>query len=168
MSGDDGERPRLSWSEIDKRRDRGGRRDERERRPRGAAAEARSRAASQSYLKKLDAALFAKGAAGGRGEPLARAVREAHGTPGLADACAAYLAALGPPQDAALAALFLDAPRREIVLAGLAGLAALARAGGLEIGRALRGQLRMHAEGSDDEVASAADALLQGTPSTVC
>jgi hypothetical protein len=162
VSGGDDERPRLSWSEIDKRRDRGGRRDERERRPRGAAAEARSRAAAQSYLKKLDAALFAKGPAGAQGEPLARAVREAHGTPGLADACAAYLAAYGPPRDAALAAFFLDAPRREIVLAGLEGLTALASGGGLEIGRSLRGQLRMHAEGSDDDVAEAAEALLRG------
>jgi hypothetical protein len=162
LSGDDDERPRLSWSEIDKRRDRGGRRAERERRPRGAAAEARSREASKAYLKKLDAALFAKGPAGARGEPLAGAVREAHGTPAFADACAAYLAAHGAPADAALAALFLDAPRREIVLAGLGGLASLAAAGRLEIGRSLRGQLRMHAEGSDDDVASAAEALLRG------
>lgn len=161
MSGrDDDERPRLSWSEIDKRRDRGGRRDDRERRPRGAAAEARSREATRSYLAKLDAALFAKGPAGG--EPHARAVRNAHGTPGLADACAAYLAALGPPREAALAALFLDAPHRELVLAGLAGLAALRDAGGLALGRSLRGQLRLHAEGSDDEVAQAAEDLLRG------
>jgi hypothetical protein len=162
MSRDDGERPRLSWSEIDKRRDRPGRRDEREKRPQGAAAEARARAAARSYLEKLDAALFAKGPGGAAGEPLGRAVREAHGSPRLAGACDAYLAALGPPRDAALAALFLDAPRRELVLAGLAGLAALREAGGLELSRALRSQLRLCAGGSDDEIASAAEALLEG------
>ena len=160
MSGDD-ERPKLSWSEIDKRRDRaGGRRDERERRPRGAEAEARSRAATQSYLKKLDGALFAKGAGGAAAAPHARALRDAHGTPGFDAACAAYLAAQGPPRDAALAALFLDAARREHVLAGLAALASLRSAGGLELGRGLRSQLRVHAEGADDEIASAAEALL--------
>ena len=158
MSRDDDERPRLSWSEIDKRRDRPGRRDEREKRPQGAAAEARARAAAQSYLAKLDGALFAKGPAGEAG----RAVREAHGSPRLADACAAYLAALGPPRDAALAALFLDAPRRELVLAGLEGLAALRAAGCLAPSRALQSQLRLCAGGSDDEVASAAEALLEG------
>jgi hypothetical protein len=160
LSGDDDERPRLSWSEIDKRRDRGGRRDDRERRPRGPAAEARSRAATRAYLGKLDAALFGKAGAGG--EPLARAVRDAHGTPGLADACAAYLAAFGPPRDAALASLFLDAPRRELVLAGLAGLATLRGAGRLALGRSLRGQLSLYAEGGDDEVAALAEELLRG------
>jgi len=162
MSRDDDERPRLSWSEIDKRRDRPGRRDEREKRPQGAAAEARARAAAQSYLKQLDSSLFAKGPAGAAGEPLARAVREAHGGPRLAGACDAYLAVLGPPRDAALAALFLDAPRRELVLAGLAGRAALREAGGLELSRALRSQLRLCAGDADDEIACAAEALLEG------
>ena len=163
MSRDDDERPRLSWSEIDKRRDRPGRRDEGERRPRGAAAEARSRAAAQTYLAKLDTALFAKGPGGAAGEPLARAVREAHGSSRLADACAAYLAALGPPKGADLASLFLDASRRELVLAGLEGLAALRTSGGFAPGRALRSQLRLCAEGPDDEIASAAEALLEGS-----
>jgi hypothetical protein len=162
VSRDDEERPRLSWSEIDKRRDRPGRRDERAARPRGAEAEARSRSAAQAYLRRQGDALFAKGPAGAAGAPLARAVRDAHGSPRLADACAAYVAALGPPRDAALASLFLDAPRREAVLAGLEGLAALRAEGGLEIGRALRSQLRLCADGPDDELAGAAEALLEG------
>ena len=159
MSGDD-ERPRLSWSEIDKRRDRaGGRRDPNEPRPRGAAAEARAREASKAYLRDAGAKLFGAGPAGARGDRLARAVRDAHGTPALADACAAYVAELGPPRDAALAAVFLDASAREAVLAGLAGLAALQREGRFEPSRALRGRLRLLADEADDEVASAAEAL---------
>jgi hypothetical protein len=156
----DEERPRPSWSEIDKRRDRGRRREDVERRPRGAAAEARARAATKEYLAKVGASLFAASGGGARGEALARSMREAHGTPALADACAAYLGELGPPRDPALAALLLDAGRRDIVLAGLAALHSLREAGGLSIGRSLRSQLRIHAEGSDDEVACAAEALL--------
>jgi hypothetical protein len=161
VSGDD-ERPRLSWSEIDKRRDRPGRSEPRDPRPRGAAAEARARAATRSYLKQIDGALFAKSPAGAAGEPLARAVRDAHGSARFAEACAAYLAALGPPRDADLAALFLDAPRRELVLAGLEGLATLHAAGRLAPSRALLGQLRLCAEGPDGELAEAAEALLAG------
>src|SRR5690606_8625829 len=96
--GDDrDERPRLSWSEIDRLRDRPrARRDERT--PRGPAATARARAATRQYLASIDEKLFAKGAPGGaRGAQLAAAVRAAQGTPGLADACRAYLEALGAP-----------------------------------------------------------------------
>jgi len=162
VSGDD-ERPKLSWSEIDKRRDRaGGRRDAGEPRPRGAAAEARARQASQTYLKDAAAKLFGGVGAGPQGDRLARAVREAHGTPGLAGACAAYVAELGPPRDAALAAVFLDAGARDAVLAGLAGLASLRDAGRFEPSRALRGRLRLLADDADDEVAAAAEALVAG------
>jgi len=164
MSGErdgDGERPRLSWSEIDKRRDRGrsGARDER--RPRGAAAEARARHATEAYLREAGAKLFGAGPGGPRGDRLARAVREAHGTPGLDAACAAYVAELGPPRDAALASVFLDARAGEALLAGLAGLAALRAEGRLQISRALRGRLRLLADGADEEVAAAAEALLE-------
>lgn len=163
MSGDDGERPRLSWSEIDKRRDRaGGRRDAQGPHPRGAEAEARSRLASKSYLREAEAKLFGAENGGPRGERLARAVREAHGTADLAGACAAYVAELGPPRDASLAAVFLDAGEREGVLAGLAGLAALRGEGRLEPSRALRGRLRLLAEDPDDEIASAAEAIVEG------
>jgi hypothetical protein len=163
VSGGDDERPRLSWSEIDKRRDRaGGRRDAAARGPRGAAAEARARRASQAYLAGAAEKLFGGVGAGPRGDALARAVRDAHGTPGLADACAAYVAGAGVPRDAALAAVFLDCDAREPVLAGLAGLAALRDAGRLELSRTLRGRLRHLAEGADDEVAAAAEALIEG------
>jgi hypothetical protein len=162
VSGDD-ERPRLSWSEIDRRRDRaGGRREAQGPRPRGAAAEARARQAAQSYLRAAEAKLFGAGPDGPRGDRLARAVRDAHGTPGLDAACAAYVAELGPPRDAALAGVFLDADAREAVLAGLAGLATLRDAGGLALSRALRGRLRHLADGPDDEIASAAEALCEG------
>ena len=163
MSGerdDDGERPKLSWSEIDKRRDRPRTRADREQRPRGAAAEARSRAATQQYLKKQGAELFAKASAGGSKGVLAKAIRDAQGTPGLADACRAYLRELGPPQDPALCARFLDVRDPELVLAGLRGLEELRSAGGLAASAGLRAQLRTLADDPNDDVAYAAEALL--------
>ena len=162
MSGDDEERPRRSWSEIDKLRDKPRPRSD-ERRPRGAAAEARSRAATQQYLKKLDGHLFAKGrgreASGG--EP-ASAIRAALGTEGLADACRAYLRELGPPSDPGLLAAFLDASDRELQLVGLRALGERRRRGELALTVGLRAQLRTLAEGLDDELAEAAEDALGG------
>ena len=164
MSGDDDrdDRPRRSWSEIDKLRDKPRARSD-ERRPRGAAAEARSRNAAQQYLKKLDTHLFAKtprpGSAGGR---RADAVRAALGTPGLADACRAYLVELGPPREPALLSAFLDAPDRELKLAALAALSERRRAGDAAFSAGLRAQLRTLAEGLDDELAEAALEALGG------
>lgn len=161
MSGDDDrERPRRSWAEIDRLRDRPrARRDERA--PRGPAESARARAAAQQYLHEVDRALFARGAPGGAaGARLAAAVRAAHGTPGLADACRAYLEALGPPEDAGLLAAFLDARDREVQLAALGALADGIAAGRIAPSAGLRAQLRSLAQGLDDALAEAAEAAL--------
>jgi hypothetical protein len=158
---DEGDRPKLSWSEIDKRRDRPRSRSDREQRPRGAAAEARSAAAAQQYLKKLGGSLFTKHAAGGRGEELAKAVRDAQGTEGFADACRAYLRELGPPKEASLCSCFLDARDPELTLAGLRGLEELRAGGKLAASAGLRSQLRTLANDANDELAYAADELLR-------
>jgi len=135
VSGDggrgDGERPKRSWAEM------------------------------QQYLQELDRKLFAKGAPGGaEGARLAAAVRAAQGTPGLTDACRAYLDAVGPPADAGLIAAFLDARERSVQLAALAALGEGVGAGRIALGAGLRAQLRTLAEGLDDELAEAAEAAL--------
>jgi hypothetical protein len=157
---DDGERPKRSWAEIDRLRDRPReRRDERA--PRGPAATARARDATAQYLKGIDQQLFAKRAPGGAaGAKLAEAVRAALGTPGLTDACRAYLDALGPPGDPALLAAFLDARDRALQLGALAALADGVGAGRIALGSGLRAQLRTLAEGLDDALAEAAEAVL--------
>lgn len=158
MSGDDrDERPRKSWREIDRARDGTGRRSD-EPRPRGAAAEARSRQATKQYLEKAQG-LFAGKRGGAAAEALARAVRDAHGTPALPAACAAYRDALGYPSDPGLASIFLDAAQRELVVGTLEALAA----GPPDAWTAgLRSQLRLLAEDADDEIAGAAEDLLRG------
>ena len=162
MSRDGDERPRRSWREIDQMRDRpGARRDER--RPHGAHAEARAQRATRDYVKQLDA-LFAKGPGGAEGERLAKALRDAHGTPDLAAACAAYRDAVGLPRDPALLALFLDCGERELVLGALRALHELAAAGPWSSG--LRRQLRMLVEDADDEIAEAAEAALGAAGAT--
>ena len=70
MNGGDDERPRRSWREIDRMRDGSGHRPD-ERKPRGKAAEARSRQAAQTYLKQIDG-LFAQDGGGAESERLAR------------------------------------------------------------------------------------------------
>ncbi len=161
MSGSDDERPdreRPSWREIDQRRDRA--RTRREREPQGPAERARSRAATSQTLKQAGA-LFSKARGGAAGEQLARALREAHGTPGLAAACRAYREALGLPEEAALLSLFLDSGDSPLVVAAVEALGAGALAGRLEPTAGLRSQLRTLAQGRDDAVADAAEALLE-------
>ena len=56
---------------------------------------------------------------------------------------------------------FLDAGERELVLAGLAALRVCREAETLQMSAGLRTQLRMLAQDSDDEVAEAAEDLLE-------
>lgn len=164
MNGDDDrdrdERPRRSWREIDRMRDRPRERASGQGQPRGPAAEARARDATRQYLKQMQDELFAEHPAGREGEALARAVRDAHGTPGLADACRAYLEALGPPRDAGLISAFLDARDAEVVVTMLRALEDAVANHGFQAGTGLRGQLRMLADGLDDAAAEAAEAVL--------
>jgi len=154
------ERPKRSWAEIDRLRDKPrARRDSQT--ARDPADTPRARDAAQQYLKKLDQQLFAKGkTAGSEAEGLAKAVREALGTPGLTDACRAYLDALGPPADAALLAAFLDARERGVQLAALEALRDGLTAGRLGLTAGLRAQLRSLSGGSDDELAELAEFAL--------
>jgi hypothetical protein len=128
-------------------------------RPRGPGAEKRSKAATEQYLRQLDG-LFSKAPGGAAGEKLAKALRDAHGTPALAEACRAYRDGIGMPQDAALLSLFLDAGDPEIVCAALEALASAQQAGELRATSGLRTQLRLLAQDPDDGVAEASEALL--------
>jgi hypothetical protein len=161
MSGRDDDRPRKSWREIDQARDGTGPRRSEERRPRGAAAEARSRPAPPSDLKQLDRH-FSKGQGEGGGDAgrLADALRAAQGGPALAEACAQYRDGAGWPRDPALASIFLDSGVRELVVGCLEALAEANTEEPLQLPAGLKSQLRLLAEDSDDAIAGAAEDLL--------
>ena len=158
MNGDDERRERRSWREIDRQRD--GARSSEERRPRSAAERERASAATKQYLKQVDG-MFSPGKGGSEAASLAKAMRAAHGTPGLAAACRAYREALGVPQDTALLSLFLDCGDPELVVAGLESLSALAETGDLELSRGQRSQLRVLAQDANDDIAGAAEDLIE-------
>jgi hypothetical protein len=151
------EREKKSFSELDRMRRE--RRPEAERRPRSRAAQERAARATRQYVKQIDG-LFSSSEPE-RLEKLAQAMRDARGTPALADACRAYRDALGPPADPRHISCFLDAGEREIVVDGLEALRRGHEAGELELTAGLRSQLRMLAEDPDDEVAERAEALLE-------
>ncbi len=161
MSGRDDDRSyldrdKLTYSERDRlRREGGAGRDA----PRSGVSKARAEQATKEYLKQIDG-LFASDSGGAEGERLARAMRDAHGTSGLAAACRAYRDAVGLPRDPSLLALFLDADDDELVTSALEGLRALQEAGGLEVTRGLKSQLRLLAQGPDDDAAEAAEEIL--------
>ncbi len=163
MSGGDDrdrdERPRRSWREIDRMRDGAGGRAER--RPRGAAAEARAGAATEHYLRQMDQKLFSKQPGGAAAEQAARAVSEALGTPELDRACREYLECVGPPRTGETISAFLDARDTELVARGLRALEEEVAAGRVAPGAGLRAQLRILAEGSNDALAESAEAILE-------
>jgi hypothetical protein len=154
---DDRPREKLSWREIDRRR--GGARTREDPRPQSPAQRARSEAAAKAYMRQLDG-LFTTARGGVEGERLARALREARGTPELGPACRAYREALGLPQDHAQLALFLECGDPELVLAALEALRAAHGQGTLQSTSGLRTQLRMLAQDPDDAVAEGAEELL--------
>jgi hypothetical protein len=154
---DDRPREKLSWREVDRRRS--GARERREDRPKSRDEIARNTAAAKAYTKKLDA-LFTSSKGGATGERLARDMREARGTPGLADACRAYRDAVGFPDDPAQLSLFLDSGDPELVLAALGALRNAQTSGKLQPTSGLRTQLRMLGQDANDAVAEAAEELL--------
>ena len=99
MTGDDrswNDGDKLSFSERDRRR-RERSSGSGEDRPQSRAGRERSASAAKKYLKEIDG-LFAKGAKKEISD-LANAMRDAHGSSGLAAACRAYVEAAGPPGD---------------------------------------------------------------------
>ena len=156
-SGDD-DRPRLSWREIDQRR--AGARDSNEPRPRGRRAEAEAKRATEEYKKQLDS-MFTSDPGGAEGEQLAGAMREAHGTPEFAAACAAYRDAAGFPDDPELLALFLDSGEQPLVVGALEAILAGVTGGELTLSKGLRAQVAMLAEDFDASLADVAEEILE-------
>ena len=159
MSGDDrswNDGDKLSFSERDRRR-REGQSSQREHRPKGISR-AREEAVTKQYIKQLDG-LFSKTKGGAEVEKLGAAVRAAHGTSGLADACRQFRDVAGFPEDAALLGMFLDSGDTELVVGGLQALTTASETEGFKASGGLRSQLRMLAEDPDDEVAELAEAL---------
>ncbi len=153
-SWNDGDK--LSFSERDRRRREG--RVSREDRPRGAS-KAKVEAVTKQYVKQLDG-LFSKTTGGAEAEQLGAAIRAAHGTSGLADACRQYREVAGFPEDAALLGMFLDSGDAELVVGGLKALQAACEVAGFKASGGLRSQIRMLAEDPEDEVAELAEALV--------
>lgn len=150
MASGDGRK--LSFSERDRMRREGS--------PHERASEGlRSKEATAQYLRKIDR-LFS--GAESEAEKLAAAVRDAHGTPKLAQACHAYLQQIGVPTDASLVSMFLDSRDSALILSVLEVFGDAVRAGEAEISRGLQSQLRTLADGADEQLAVLAEELLQG------
>jgi hypothetical protein len=159
VSGDDrswNDGDKLSFSERDRRRREGGS-SPREHRPKGVS-KAKEEAVTKQYIKQLDG-LFSKTKGGAEVEKLGAAIRAAHGTSELADACRRYREVAGFPDDAALLGMFLDSGDVEMVVGGLEALKAASANEGFRASGGLRSQIRMLAEDPDDEVAELAEAL---------
>jgi len=150
-SWNDGDK--LSFSERDRLR-REGRRDDT---PEGVS-DAQRQQASDRYRKKLDG-LFSKPASDAGS--LAAALRAAHGSDRLPDACREYLAAAGYPSDPGLIGIFLDSGDSELMVGVLEALLAVASSGDVvETTGGLRSQLRMLVDGRDSVVAGLCEDLL--------
>ena len=158
MSADDrGDRPRLSWREIDQRRSGG--RSQREE-PRGRAAD-RARAEMKSDALKQAGSLFSLEQGGSEGAGLANAMRAAHGSDDFAQACREYCQTIGIPRDPALLALLLDSGDHELIVAALEAFHSTKQAGSFELTAGLKSQLRILQQERDDTVAGISEELLE-------
>ncbi|MBJ20540.1 MAG: hypothetical protein GY910_06305 [bacterium] len=151
MAGDD---RKLTYSERDRLRREGG-----GGRPKSGRARADEEKRSHAALQVADA-LFTDERGGAEGEALATAVRDAHGSAALPDACRAYFDALGAPTTAELASIFLDSGEKEMSVAVLDELLRQKEAENLELVGGLKRQIRLLSEDFDDDLASRAEDLL--------
>ncbi len=154
MTNDD---RKLTYSERDRLRREGGGSGGR---PRGRRAQIEEEKRSRQALDVADS-LFTDEAGGQEGKALADAVRSAHGTPELPDACRAYLDGVGAPSSTALLSIFLDAGEKELSVSALDELLRLKDAGDLELDGGLKRQIRILSEDFDDDLASRAEDLLE-------
>ncbi|MBK7949402.1 MAG: hypothetical protein IPK00_11840 [Deltaproteobacteria bacterium] len=153
---DDGRK--LSYSERDRMR-REGKGAGRSERPQSGHDRALEEKRSRLALAAAEE-LFTDEKGGQLGKALANAVREAHGTRGLAAACQAYLEKVGPPTTGELASIFLDAGEKSISVPVLDALLQQKGQGKLELEGGLKRQIRLLSEDFDDELASRAEDLL--------
>lgn len=150
---DDGRK--LSYSERDRLRRDGGKRE----RPQSGRDRELDEKRSRLALAAAEE-LFTDEKGGQAGKALATAVRDAHGTKDLAAACRAYLEKVGPPASNELASIFLDAGEKDVSLPVLDALLRLKETGRLELEGSLKSQIRLLAEDFDDALASRAEDLL--------
>ncbi len=157
MSDDREERPKLSFSELDKRR-RGEKvgRDE----PRGHRAKQEQARARTQALNEADT-VFSLGKGGAQGKRLANEMRDTHGTSDFSHACRSYCEEIGIPQDPPLLGLLLDSGERDLVVAALEALLEAKNGRSLEIRSGLRSQLRVLEQDRDDTIAGISEELLQ-------
>jgi hypothetical protein len=152
------DREKLSWSELDKRRGRG-RRSEADH-PRGRAAREREEGDKRAALQQAEG-LFSGERGGDEGAALAGALRDAHGTPQLADAGRAYVDRLGLPDVPELLSILLDSGERELMVPALERLLALKGLGRVKIAGPLKIQLRTLSQEPDDDIAGLSEDLLE-------
>ena len=157
MSDDREERPKLSFSELDRLR-RGEKvgRDE----PRGRQAEQEQARVRTQSLNEADS-VFSMGKGGARGKRLAEQMRDTHGTSDFTDACRSYCEEIGVPRDPRLLGLLLDTGAPDLIRAALEALLDAKNDGSLEIGSGLRSQLRVLEQDRDDTIAGISEELLE-------
>lgn len=154
MSG--GDREKLTYSERDRlRRDRAAGHDT----PRGPGGRKREEDARQAALKQAES-VFSEEGAGTRGDELAKAVRAAHGSAELPEACHAFVAEVGLPRSVDLLQIFLDTADAALMVPALEALLARKEAGELDLGAGLKSQLRTLSEDPDDDIAGLSEDLL--------
>jgi hypothetical protein len=148
---------KRSWAEIDRLRD-GARRDDRDR-PRNAASQARTEAATQTYLKEIDK-LFSSTGRSAEANALVKRLRDAHGTPELANVCREFRDEVGLPRETALLSIFLDCNEPELVVDALSTLFALLEQEEIELGKGVQSQLRVLSQDFNNDIAEVAEDIL--------
>ena len=154
MAGDD--REKLTYAERDRLRQERAKGYEQ---PRGRGAQQRQAQARDTALQQAESIFSAEGK-GERGDELAKAVRAAHGSAELPEACHAFMNEIGLPKSVDLLQIFIDTSDATLIVPALEELLARKEAGELEVSGGLRSQLRILAADPDDDIAGLSEDLL--------
>ena len=127
--------------------------------PRGRGGQQRQAAQRDAALKMAEA-VFSEEGAGERGDELAKAVRAAHGTPDLLEACQTFVAEVGMPKSVDLLQIFIDTGDNALMVPALEALLERKESGELELSAGLKSQLRTLSEDPDDDIAGLSEDLL--------
>jgi hypothetical protein len=87
-------------------------------------------------------------------------LRDAHGTPELAEVCRVFRDEVGLPRETALLSIFLDCNEAELVIAALSALLLLFEQDEIELGKGVQSQLRVLSQDFNNDVAEIAEDIL--------
>lgn len=122
--------------------------------------QAKANQVTKTYLKELDK-LFTSSGRNAEADAMVKGLRDAHGTPELAEICKTFREQLGMPREIALLSIFLDANAPELVVESLETVLALLNVEEIELSKGVQSQIRVLSQDFNNDIAEVAEDILE-------